>query len=357
MNIESILKSMRMKTIPWDVTKEILERCDIPSGKGWDKTIEKVENLENTDSESGIQNQKFKLLLDFYKQTLICGEKSVCFYSINHEKKNLLIKHFKETRIRDSIFAQFYPLLISKKELETLPVSNPELIKVEFFDTGIAAIYSSVRTVKQKVSLKEEDVLNKDNEYIGQFSEIYGVKNTNLQAFDVVWIPYQEDEIELRVDCPVGITRNSYAIAHQSLLSNVFLQIGEEIEVTPLNLFPLIKKIYNEEIDAKIVELGFNTKTASTKHEKMRQKHCLRQEIYHQGGAEAIEGDIEPFKISAQWEVPTYKKRSFPELTLNGTFRMVHRIEPLLYECIIRNCINMYEFNIVKNNIKKYLDK
>lgn len=352
MNIESILASMKMREIPWNIAKEILEKCDIPTSQGWDKTIEK-----NKCCDDEVNNNQVKLLFKYYKELLICGDKSVRFYNLKINQRDSLIKYFQEFQGEDNVFTRSYPFPVSEKKLEDLPLSFPELVGVESLEEGIAAIYSSIRTTEQRIPLKDENLLEEHQTLLEEFSELIGVRNLNIQTFDVIWIPYQDTEIELRIDCPLGTTRDSYLTAHQALISTLILQMSEEVEDSPLNLFPLIDKIYRAKDEGRVVELAFTTKTASIKHEKMRRRRkCLREEIYHQGGTKAIQGEIDPFRIGVQWEVSTQKSRSFPELVLNGTSRMLHSTEPTLFEGNIRNCADMDEFNLVKNKIKQYFN-
>jgi hypothetical protein len=344
---------MKMREIPWNIAKEILEKCSIPTSQGWDKTIEK-----NKYCDDKVNNDQVNLLFKYYKELLICGDKSVRFYDLEINQRDYLIKFFQNFQGKNNVFTHSYPFPVSEKKLEDLPLSSPELVGVEFLEEGIAAIYSSVRTTEQRISLKDENLLQENQTLLEKFSEVIGVRNLNIQTFDVIWIPYQDTEIELRIDCPLGTTRDSYLTAHQALISTIILEMGmgEEIEDNPLNLFPLIDRIYRAQHEGRVVELAFTTKTASIKHEKMRRRRkCLREEIYHQGGTKAIQGEIDPFRIGVQWEVSTQKSRSFPELVLNGTSRMLHSTDPILSEGNIRNCADMYEFNLVKDKIKQYL--
>ena len=108
--------------------------------------------------------------------------------------------------------------------------------------------------------------------------------------------------------------------------------------------------MYEDENEGTVVELSFKTSTASIKNEKMRRTRlCLRDELYHKGGKDALGTKIEPFKVSIRWSF----QHDQPELTLAGTSRGQQAANgqatgQLVTGAVIKNCLGSVDYEHVK---------
>jgi hypothetical protein len=261
----------------------------------------------------------------------------------------------RNAKVGDSVFAEAYPFPLSEGDLESAPLSKHELVGVQDTGNGIAAIFSSVRISEVRVSLNSDNVSAAVREFLDGYNEVIVVKNNKLQAFDVLWVPNNGDTIEVRVDAPIGTPQEVSIYAQNALRSAIQNSLKLALG-SPINLFPLIDRIYRAANEGVVVELAFTTDTASLKHEKMRRRNlCLRSEVYHVGGTAAVAGQIEPFKLGVQWAGTSGIKSFSPELTLFSTARDLHGPEPVLHDGAIRKCVGLDDYSLIQSKIATYL--
>jgi hypothetical protein len=191
-----------------------------------------------------------------------------------------------------------------------------------------------------------------------EYSEIYGLKIENYQSIDCLWLPSNGDYVEVRVDAPIGVSQEDASRGQQQMIRATKDIAGVNLETDAVDLFPIVDKIYRTLKEGIVVELAFITITASLKQEKMRRKRqCLRDELYHQGGSAAVDGQLRPFKIGVEWQAPSRATRpSFPELLINGTSRHVYQPEIGVYQAYIRKSAGLHDFDLVRGKIRKHLN-
>jgi hypothetical protein len=345
------LLSAARARIPWYVASKILEDCGIPRGRGWDNTIQKLED--------GFEPSEAQLeaLLTRYKEHLVCGEKSVRFYDLDQDSMNSLRAYLHDSENEENALSSSYPLPLAQEQIAALPLSRPKLVGVERMEDGIAGIFCSIRSAELRVPLDRDDVPQDAQHLFDNFSEVVGVKTLKTQAFDVVWVPHEGTRADVRIDFPVGMTLDASTAAHAGVNGEIAAVLGQRSFDGAVNLFPLIDRIYRTSDEGMVVELEFATTTASIKREKMRRQHLsLRTELYHRGGTEAINGEIEPFSIGVEWTGPTRGvRRSYPELFLHSTSRMLHSPHPTLFDAIIHKCTGVHDFEFVRSRIETHL--
>jgi hypothetical protein len=296
-------------------------------------------------------------LLARYKEHLVCGEKDVRFYDLDAKIMDTLRIYLDSAEMEATPLSLSYPLPVTYEQLAALPLSRPKLVAVERMDDGIAGVFGSVRAVELRVALNPEELPQNAQQIFDGFSEVLGVKILRTQAFDVVWVPHHGTRADIRVDWRTGMAQDASAAAHAVINREISEVLGHGNINGPVNLFPLIDRIYRAKNEGSVVELEFAETTASIKREKMRRKHfCLRTEMYHEGGANAVKGQIEPFSIGVEWTGPARGTRpSYPELFLHGTSRMLHTPNPTLFDAIIYKCTGLHDFELVRSRIEAHL--
>lgn len=350
MTLKKLLLATRDR-VPFTIAKQMLVNCNIPMGQGWEKTFEKTESYKCAQ----VQLEK---LVKHYKEHLLYGEKYIHYYDLTNEQIAELRQYFKNTKIKEGSFSKAYPLPLPQSELNKLPLVAPMLVAVEEREGGLAAIYSSVRIIEKRDVISLTDLPKEYQERFDGYSELVAVKALRTQAFDVIWIPKNGNRIDIRADALPEFTQSHTELA-QSKLLEVLNKNAKSPLGAPVNMFPLIQKIYQADGEGTLVELAFNTTTASQKHEKMRRRSrelCLRKELYHCGGKAALKGKIEPYKLGVQWHTSIDGRIiSSPELNIFGTSRMLHEASPALYGITVRKCSSIEDFHLVQTKIKKYL--
>lgn len=349
MKVGDIGRSMRDR-MPWSVGQKILAELDLGRGQGWDKTVTKLDELDLTE-------KQFAELSQSLREHLLCGEKSVRIYDVKEDISLTAIAQAHSWEIEETDFSKRYPILLSEEELFDKSL-DPVLTAVEDNDEFLSVIFSSVRIITIRETITHDSEYADDLEKIfGRFDQVIGLKNRRVHAVDVVSISKSGGQADVRIDCPYGMTSEAADIAHVVIREAINKLIGFDFLVEPVNLFPLLDKMYFDQAEGKVVELAFGTTTASIKHEKMRRKGLsLREEAYHIGGKENLGTPIEPFRLSLIWERQIGDRRvSSPELNLHTSARIANMEAPHMHSAVVRKCMGADDFDFVMSRIRAHL--
>lgn len=342
MSVIGALESMRSR-MPWRVAQRILQDRDIPRGRGWEETITKLQEEDLSEHRDA--------LTDIVRQHSMCGEKLTSIYNLEAKDRSELIGQISRMPAPDNAYSKAYPLTLGEAELGTLSATLRHA-KTERFDDGLAVFFGSVRRVEIREDLDASDLPEEARDALDDYDQIIGVKHRRIHAIDVVWIPTNGDDIDVRVDFPPGTPRQLAEAAKSEVLAKITGLIGDEMKLQAVNLFPAIKSIYSAAQEGKVAEMSFSTDTGSLKNEKMRRrKLCLRKEAYHVGGKAALASSIDPFSLSIVWD----RGNSNPELTLHSTARMTGQQIPYLYEAGIARCTGRDDYDFVRERLLHHL--
>lgn len=178
-----------------------------------------------------------------------------------------------------------------------------------------------------------------------------------MQAMDIVWVPKKTGPIEIRVDFPPGFPADSCVSAINYIKTKFCDTFSIDFSDESIDVFSLIKKIYDDQNEGQVVELAFGTTTKSHKHEKMRGKNlCLRRELYHQAGKRALKTDIEPHRLAIRWDYVSLEGIvSHPELMLHTTVYDAASASPSIKDFAIRNCVGIEDYEFVRERILHHL--
>jgi hypothetical protein len=348
MDMSEIVHTMSLR-MPWPVAQRVLADAELPRGHGWERTISALSD-ETVDFSEKIEAAASALI-----EHHLCGEKLVRMYKVTPDAKAGIQKKLERIKVPESDFKESYPIYLTEDKLDDAP-NTPTLIAIEHAEHGTGVVFSSARIVTTRETLDSADL--KEGLY-DEYEEVYGLKHVRHQAMDIVWIPAKGNYIDVRIDFPHGMHRD-VGEAAQAHVKSEFLKLINDNELSvPINLFPLINKIYRAPKEGIVVELAFGTTTASNKHEKMRRKaQCLREETYHKGGKAALDTPIEPYRLSVIWKLRIGKdKFSSPELSLNSSSRTSADMQPAMVDAVIRNCMGYADFDHVKMRMEHFLPK
>lgn len=348
MSSEQIARSMQAR-MPWPVGQKVLRELQIERGQGWAQTVEKLKVLAD--------DEKLEALTEALREHLQCGEKSSRFYPVGRASIDACLGAKQSIGVPQSAFKEVYPCTVPEDKLAGLS-KTPVLTAIEETEDAVCFLFSSVRHVVVREPLGPEDFPgHAGDELFENFDEIIGLKNKRLQAVDAVNIPKTPGLADVRIDFHSGTTMEAAEIAHLIIKKAINEVIGHDVLGEPLNVFPLIDRMYFDATEGSVVEIGFGTSTASLKQEKMRRRGlCLRKEAYHVGGKASLTTPIEPFRVSIVWALPLSDGRiSTPELSLNSNSRVAGSASPLMNSVLIRKCMGVEDYTFVRSRIEHHL--
>lgn len=339
------------RRMPWQVATTVFDWLDVQPSRGWDATVERYSDAK------GMQDQADRLSTAF-KEHIVAGEKTLRIYKVNSIERQSIIQWLHANKPKESLSVDTY--YRDDADIRKADAKLPKLIAVEAFDTGVAGIFEAIRETEIRETIDPSRIRGLDNSSEEKFSQVIGVKVEKKQLFDVLWIPTSGDRIDIRTDSPLGTTIDTENAGHQALMKAIIQGFGTDIFKYQINLYPLIRSIYEDSKEGLVAELGFITSTGSVKHEKMRRSGtCLRTEIYHKAGKAALSKKIEPFKLSVRWHVNHvgYTASTLPELSLRGSTRLLHMTSPIMYDALIRGCAGVADFEYVRARVDQHLTK
>lgn len=349
MDIKDIAETMRGR-MPWDTGRRVLDSGGIEKAHGWENTVRKLAD-KSADDDGAIE-----YLSSAVKRHILGGEKLSRFYRLTKKDIVVLRNAALELRPKNSEFRKAYPAAMSEEKIEETFPQKHTLVEIEKTEDGVGVVFASTRAIQVRQQIDISELGEEVAEFLDGYDEVLGVKLLKFQAMDVVWIPHFGTHIDVRVDFPRGMHLDTGGAAHEATRANFAQLVGHDHLVSPVNLFPLIKKIYDDPNEGSIVELAFGTTTASLKHEKMRRGSTdLRKEKYHRGGKQALSTPIEPYRLSVRWDVAVEETTSHPELSLNGSSRMTGSAQPTIQDITIRGCVGITDYEFVRERIEHFL--
>lgn len=358
MQLEVLIDSLRAR-MPWHVMRELIRLHNLENGLGWEKTIPKwVTYAERSKKD---YDRLYEILLNIYEQQVLAGEKTTRFYRVTSEYIRPFCENLAVECLPETPYSSVYPLPLTNEPLAEVDTQTHlcSFSQSEPREPYIA-VFCTKRTVTEKVPIRVDEYLDQLPDELGLqgYSEIVGVKTHTKQFFDVMVVDPNFESVELRLDSGHGLKSDDRSQAFRQFENTVNESISKKLAIPfslpePTNLFPVIDALYRSS-EGRVCELAFTTEGGSVKHEKMRRKNtCLRQEAYHVGGSEAVEGCIAPYRIAATWERIMSLKvaKSEPELMLPGTARMLQAPNASLDEVVISNCASSEDYTFVINKL------
>lgn len=347
-----ILNSLEAR-MPWTLANRAMKRAGLDGSQGWDGARAKYATTDHPEAEA--------FLVDLLRQHALCGEKMTKFYAVRSAVKAELSEAINGLSPADHPFAELYPLVMKEAEL-TEQTSEPVLVSVERTDDGVGAVFAQTIKLTSREQIPIGEVFNDPDNVRERYDEVIGLKFEAVQLFNIIWVPHHDGMVEVRTDFPRGM-RQELAHEIQSQFKEIANSLVEGAPLEqPIDLFPLISSMYETKGEGAVVELSFKTSTASIKNEKMRRTRlCLREELYHKGGKDALGTKIEPFKVSIRWEFQHEGQAYQPELTLAGTSRGQQTAGgpttvQLVSGAVIKNCIGIVDYEHVKAKMVAHMD-
>lgn len=254
--------------------------------------------------------------------------KAVTYIPIAEQDMPDMIQAISSISIVDGAISEIFPMSLPAESLDR---DNGELKPVHKIqdEFGLGFVLSRRREFTLTEEYEREQF---SDALLAQFPEhdrIVAIKNYKRQTFDVIYLNVNTGNLELRADTTRSDTLlqtvKQLGKSNQDLLafanSYFYQRLHRQAIGAPHNLFPVIKKIY-EDGSGAIKKLGFSTATNSVKNETMRGGRDLREELFHKFGAQAINHEMSLFEIAIIWHRRDIDRfDSKPELYIPGTYK------------------------------------
>lgn len=349
-----ILEAFRQR-ISWCTMKVILKMCDLPVGRGWEQTIQKL----TEDTVKDDINEKIEQLKKCYENHLLVNDKALKIYQLERKKLDKLIAAFRKYKPVDTAFHQTYPYPLSDDNLKEIDFSQ-KLVEIKDTEDSLAVIFCTKRLFTERSQINTEKLDEDTRKDLIEYDKIIGIKEHYRQFFDIVVLSKKRNTIEVRVDISGNLSLEDKSKAFFQTI-NKFNTLSEKITriQTPLqesiNFFPLIDSLYESD-EGKVVELAFITDEGSTKSEKMRKGSVdLRTETYHHAGKQAVD-HITSYRLAISWNIQISQGiNSQPELLLPGRAQILSSQIQYLDEVCILNCSSLDDYEFVVEKIFTYL--
>lgn len=333
--------------VPFDVSKPMFELHDITRGRGWSGTVEKLAEKKS------LSDEKADALLEALREHELAGEKLCRFYRVDDATMKAVRAKLSGVQAAMGAMQAAYPFLLDEAELKKLPLGQPVLLSIDEVDGGLAAVFGSVRALRVREPVDPKSFPDSAANILADYDEVVGFKLIRHQAIDVVWLPNTGHVIDLRIDYPRGTHADIGRASQNSAMAAFVKLVGADPFGAPINLFPLLSKMYDADGEGRVVELAFGTTTRSIKHERMRVSvDCLRTELYHMGGKKSLKTPVRPYKVSIAYSVSLGGGiETNPELNLHTTSHIAENPNPQLYDAVIRKTVGLIDFDHVRQRL------
>lgn len=353
MNIDLNRLLTSTKRIPWYYFSSILKSKQLTVSQGWEKTLSKLKQIAN--SNDTFRDRLFDLY-PVYEDHLLHDEKVVKIYQKDVQTIEKLI-NFIDSIPCDSCPATMtfpFPLDGDGDQLSSLEFNRPYYVGNIESSEGLALLFLSKRFFVQRVKLNTFHEDNVVRDYLGDFDEVYGIKKQVHQFFDIVFLNKAKGIIEVRLDNIEGLNSKAQEVNFLSIerkFENLFSATSEDYRLNrPVNFYPLLDRLYQDDNEGQVCELGFVTDEGSIKNERMRMNRTdLRSERYHSAGKKAVE-HITLFKIAIGW-LKKDRDNEPTELKIFGTIKDVARFSQSIDSVICSRCFNELEYRFILNKV------
>ncbi|WP_338849711.1 hypothetical protein V8J88_11690 [Massilia sp. W12] len=279
-----------------ELKKELGTVCSAKFGRSW----EEFEKFLKENSSNFNVVDKMNMI---FMQNILAGKKRIWIYSLNEKTIDEICRASNLLVAEKSIFTDSYPLPILHNKHETV---KPVLVDVIKEGKDFSLVFCSIRSYKDSVEYEYGELDNEVRMKFGDFDTLKTYKKVYFQAYDIVNIRRSRNRIELLQDYPErshGDDNDEFPVKIWNSLSFHSKEIANIGKTEPENVFGAINEIYMNKKFGKILELKFRTLDGSIKHERMtKHKEDLREEKFHEGGAQAVDNKIMPYEISVVFE-------------------------------------------------------
>lgn len=348
--LSEILHAMRRR-VDWSDARKMLQAAGYATGQGWAKSIDKI-IANHDDAEIG-------RLQDCLIEHNLCGEKFTKLYPILDADRQKLESAIATFPLATSQSQATYPNSLIDEELAKESAAL-QVIAVETSEDGIGLVLSSIIALKVREEISFEE-FDEPDEMRKKFDEVVGLTFKKVQLLSVIWLPHHRNYLEVRTDYRSGLTEPLIHGLHSTLKK--FIEDSLNVKLgKPVNLWPAVRKFYDDDKDGIVTEITFSTSTSGIKNEKMvkrgNERLDQRKELYHLAGKKALPIDISVYRIAVEWMFSVEGIIYTPSLALSasGPSAMAGENSPVISGVLVGNCLRAADYEFVIDRLGKKTD-
>lgn len=339
------------RRIGWTDARKMLQAAGYTTGQGWIKTIDKI--LASHDA------AEIGKLQDCLIEHNLCGEKFTKLYPITDVERKKLESAISTFPLATSQSQATYPSSLTDEEL-TEESGILQVIAVESSEDGIGLVLSSIIALKVREEISFEE-FDEPDAMRKKFDEVVGLTFKKVQLFSVIWLPHHRNYLEVRTDYRSGLTEPLIHGLHSTLKKFIEDSLGIALG-KPVNLWPAVRKFYDDDKDGIVTEITFSTSTSGIKNEKMvkrgNERLDQRKELYHLAGKKALPVDISVYRIAVEWMFSDDGIIYTPGLALSasGPSASAGENSPVISGVLVGNCLRAADYEFVIDRLGKKTD-
>lgn len=337
-----LLYSIQLR-FPFRAAQRLLKSVGFPSSQTWQGIHEKIA--------ASRRRLDYHALDDAYVESLVASEKSISGYDIGSAKRAALLGALASlTPDPDNLFVKKYPYVLDDETLAKKGSAGTTFVGRKTLSFGTAFMFATVRVAEHKEKLP---LIKLPASWRTKFAEVYGVRKNFRQSYDAIILPDTGGYAWLVADCPLYTPEDFSDFAHLTVPRAFNTLAGEEVLDGALNLFPLIRKLYNQSSEGVLASLSHVTPTHSVKHEKMKNEMCLRTELFHEAGSKAVDGNLSAFAIGILWEGAD-EDGAGVQIEINGIAKDAGKANAYVDRAVVRNGVKLDDIKFAFEKILQY---
>lgn len=181
-----LLINSLFERMPWNILKAILQKHNLPLGRGCDATKDKILSLLN---EKLLPKETIDSLDNYYLRFFHYGDKTVSFSTMNEKPLLTFIDEIELLSYKVNADDINFPY--RDKETDKLLTEKSKLVYVENEKDGVTLTYVSLKSIIEKISL-DEDYFQQINASFELPKDIFEV-TAKRKYVDVITIRFLSD--------------------------------------------------------------------------------------------------------------------------------------------------------------------
>ena len=261
-----------------------LSGLELRSGVGWEQVQANLAlHIENEDL---TEEDLHEFVIDVHSR----AHKLVSLYNVSKRTQTELWAMAKQAALEDVNDVDF-PWLLDAQALEELD-ETPRHIYTRKTERGYELFFTSARMGHDTDDIPIEAIAPKERPNYQNAARMIVERIVRRQAFDVVFIPADSEEmVQIRVDTGNIAAKDRDAVrAHLETIVVATAGI-KNVAFQPLNLFPAVRSIYDDDDAGRVTALNFNYASGSLTHKVRRTadgQKDLRKDPFHVGGVTRV---------------------------------------------------------------------
>lgn len=329
--------------------------------KSWEEVSAEVQAIKDGDQALiDIQDAVRELLEASY----FFWDQAVCFFRVPEKLVGAIKKVFSSEALKGKVsgspYSTYFPYILSEDQLNDIQ-AKPGFATYLEFDSFKSILFAQKSFYTDKITRAYDD-LGSDNEksafhllFPNGFDQAVAIRRIPFSFYYSISLT-DEDTLEVRME--VGTSA-------QDTQANLYAAIDyfekffekkfgiTEVFSEPLNLFPAIKKLYDQ-TDGKIVDDKFSTGSGMLGNNKMRFASAdIRKDSYHAGGEQAVKADLQHFGIVKTWDLHAERKACQPAISLTARPQDINKKDEdkELYVAVISNCGTESDYKHIRRKL------